>query len=617
MKTKFVFLALVLPFLASCGNSKEYIYTDYECYNETQHVKYCKNCEEDDPLYQVFENHKYDEGHLGIAPTHTSSGEMIYTCRVCGYEKSEEVEAISEHVYNRRIISDEYLASTATCANKARYYYSCECGKKGSKTFEAGPTLNHKLIRVEILEDNSKKDYAAFERYNPEGLKLQYVCSECGFNEVDLSEVVFEYESGKTSFRYGETKIVGHYQDLSFELNGFNISKARNEIYGIEDMKVSCHASLDLSNVGSKYGEVTYSVEDKNGRTLLDYEYEALKEEGSPYTLTASASSGDDYLEHSVSVTIEVEHNFVYDAIERATCCTCGQKLLDGYFFNMETNQLDLSHLSGLYKDKFNPNDVKVYTTGKALNWSEAKVGVAVDLVTTIDGELIHFNGLKVDKILTTIEDIQATCLVTSVNNAANPLGTPYCVIPEDIDCNNYVYEGGFFAWDGSIYNGNGYCFRGTLDGRGHSISNLSLGGYGIFGYLGAFGECKDISFKDISPITEGVPCAITYYAYMSKFTNVTMSFASYLNMADNSVLAKSGNIVGFRPEGGANNATFVRFDNILIDASGLDIGAITSNFGNGSEAPSYTNYIVKCRSYKTIGMSLAELPEGVRVYIC
>jgi len=49
-----------------------------------------------------------------------------------------------DHVFDQQIASDDYLAKTATCTNKATYYYSCgECGAAGDDTFESGEMLEH------------------------------------------------------------------------------------------------------------------------------------------------------------------------------------------------------------------------------------------------------------------------------------------------------------------------------------------------------------------------------------------------------------------------------------------------------------------------------------------
>lgn len=49
------------------------------------------------------------------------------------------------HSFTQEIAEDKYLASEATCTEKARYYYSCKCGEKGTETFGYGSPLEHEL----------------------------------------------------------------------------------------------------------------------------------------------------------------------------------------------------------------------------------------------------------------------------------------------------------------------------------------------------------------------------------------------------------------------------------------------------------------------------------------
>lgn len=65
---------------------------------------------------------------------------------VACYSKSDNdatEEPPHECVYNKQVVSDAYLKSRATCVQKAVYYYSCECGEKGSETFENGVANGH------------------------------------------------------------------------------------------------------------------------------------------------------------------------------------------------------------------------------------------------------------------------------------------------------------------------------------------------------------------------------------------------------------------------------------------------------------------------------------------
>ncbi len=49
----------------------------------------------------------------------------------------------TNHNYNQQVTTSTYFKSAATCENKAVYYYSCTCGKKGTTTFETGNALGH------------------------------------------------------------------------------------------------------------------------------------------------------------------------------------------------------------------------------------------------------------------------------------------------------------------------------------------------------------------------------------------------------------------------------------------------------------------------------------------
>lgn len=60
------------------------------------------------------------------------------------------------HSFDRQVTSEEYLASPATCTERAKYYFSCECGEKGSTTFY-GAYGNHTYSNV--WSKNEKKHW--------------------------------------------------------------------------------------------------------------------------------------------------------------------------------------------------------------------------------------------------------------------------------------------------------------------------------------------------------------------------------------------------------------------------------------------------------------------------
>ena len=56
-----------------------------------------------------------------------------------------------EHSFTKKVQEEAYLKAEATCKEEARYYYSCECGEKGEKTFSAGQKKAHDFS-AEIAE---------------------------------------------------------------------------------------------------------------------------------------------------------------------------------------------------------------------------------------------------------------------------------------------------------------------------------------------------------------------------------------------------------------------------------------------------------------------------------
>lgn len=57
------------------------------------------------------------------------------------------------HIFDKQVISDEYKNSEATCVKKAQYFYSCECGEKGTEIFENGDLGEHTYSNEWVVLD--------------------------------------------------------------------------------------------------------------------------------------------------------------------------------------------------------------------------------------------------------------------------------------------------------------------------------------------------------------------------------------------------------------------------------------------------------------------------------
>ena len=71
--------------------------------------------------------------------TCTSDGTKSSTCDVCGEVKKEsDFGSMLPHTFDKKVATEAYLNTPADCDDKATYFYSCECGAKGTKVFEDG-----------------------------------------------------------------------------------------------------------------------------------------------------------------------------------------------------------------------------------------------------------------------------------------------------------------------------------------------------------------------------------------------------------------------------------------------------------------------------------------------
>ena len=151
--------------------------------------------------------HTWDAGVITVQPTHTSEGTKVYTCTVCGAQKSETLPASAEHVFDQQNTDAKYLKAAATCTSPAEYYYSCICGQVGTETFLYGEAKGHTFSDQWNCDENNHWHPATCEHtdekgsfgphrwddgmitknagHNVDGEKV-YTCVDCGYKKTEV-----------------------------------------------------------------------------------------------------------------------------------------------------------------------------------------------------------------------------------------------------------------------------------------------------------------------------------------------------------------------------------------------------------------------------------------------
>ncbi len=109
------------------GEALGHNYGDFISNGNGTHSKVCFNDN----------GHKINEDCSGGTATETAKP----VCSVCNVEYGSLL--YHTHIFDKKVATDSLIKSSATCTEKAVYYYSCACGEKGTETFESGSALSH------------------------------------------------------------------------------------------------------------------------------------------------------------------------------------------------------------------------------------------------------------------------------------------------------------------------------------------------------------------------------------------------------------------------------------------------------------------------------------------
>ena len=221
----------------------------------------------------------------------------------CSQSSSRENSSSThEHSFENKIVEERYAKEPASCAKPAQYYYSCECGAVGEKTFSVGVKLQHNYT-AQVASNEYLKRTATCQK----GAEYYLSCTHCGgksyktFRLEELGDHIYNQENADGIYIKEEATVTSpavYYKSCICGLMGTETFTSGDPLreYTDEEKKEYMPTSLTITlydTETSTYG-FTYNTLKKplrpviqiaKGETFTDYaEYSAKVEEATSYT---------------------------------------------------------------------------------------------------------------------------------------------------------------------------------------------------------------------------------------------------------------------------------------------------------------------------------------------
>lgn len=132
-----------MPLLAHSYDDDNWTVVAATCDKEGSRTNKCDNCGEEVTETIAKLAHTPGEWIKDEDATCTKVGSEHTLCTVCGEIAETREIAKLAHTFDQENDADIYVKKAATCTTAAVYYKSCECGEKGSDTFEVGEPIGH------------------------------------------------------------------------------------------------------------------------------------------------------------------------------------------------------------------------------------------------------------------------------------------------------------------------------------------------------------------------------------------------------------------------------------------------------------------------------------------
>ena len=230
----------------------------------------------------------------------------FYSCE-CGEKGTEVFEGdyAYEHVFDQKNTDSKYLKESGSCSTKALYYYSCKCGEKGNNLFDGDYANGH------VFDQKNTDEKFVKEKGSCTKKASYYYSCKCGeigtevfegefahdFGDKITNATTFASDSTETSATkfYNSCTICG--EKTTFEFGKTDSqratvgSKAKEKLDGKKVLIVGCsynYYGKIVMNVNNDVTEQSSRINDKG------YFYELCKQNGANVSVTNWSFGGHD-----------------------------------------------------------------------------------------------------------------------------------------------------------------------------------------------------------------------------------------------------------------------------------------------------------------------------------
>lgn len=571
-------LALTATFTVACNKGKESVSKESQSSSVAQSTQtstvestQTSTVESTSTSESASHTHNYVK-HEAVAPSCDSDGnEEYYTCSSCSVVFDAEKKVIeSAPILNASHSYQLKSEKPGTCSTKGtiKHYECSECHKLFDLTKNEITSIdgsydlsNHAEVEVlSVVANPQKVAYKVGEVFDPTGLVVVCKCNSCEGEIVDNASLVYEYKTeGETAFKISDTAVTVCLGNLKVDV-AVTVEKQTVEITGVLDSYTTACATAPQIEASLSNPEFDVIVEyfDEENNLVVPTEFV----DGSTYTARVYADvtgREDEIVSDVVTAEIIVEHNYVQTSDSQDKnllflACACLDKK-DFFVLNNKVvyvdNEVDDADMAiDLSKLVFGAEDISVtsimqvkehdlvaiegendglvytYSIDCYEDHTPKKLTLAITL--EIEGAVfdITLTSLCIDKVIKNVEDLSVLAYTGGPDEGNGGVAVEaYYALACDIDATGFETNASP-AWEAKVG------FKGTFDGQGYTISNLTVTSWtnGLFGAIGEGAVIKNLSLKNVIVPVEATANNGTYvFAFAIRnatLSNVSISFS-------------------------------------------------------------------------------------------